>query len=82
MMPRRRSKAVVFRNPVGTGGVVLAQHRGRKGEAAPENWSKIDAKYAVCASGKNQSPIDLKGFVEADLKALKLDYTAGVVDST
>ena len=34
----------------------------------------------MCASGKNQSPIDLKGFIEADLKALKLDYKAGVVD--
>jgi carbonic anhydrase len=31
----------------------------------------------MCASGKNQSPIDLKGFVEADMKPLKLDYKAG-----
>jgi carbonic anhydrase len=65
---------------VGTGGTVLAQHWGYNGEAAPQNWGKIDAKYAMCASGKNQSPIDLKGFVEADLKALKLDYSAGIVD--
>jgi carbonic anhydrase len=30
----------------------------------------------MCALGKNQSPIDLANFVEADLKPLKLDYTS------
>ena len=59
---------------------VLAQHWGYEGEAGPQNWGKLDAKFAACASGKNQSPIDLKGFVEADLKPLKLDYKAGVAD--
>jgi carbonic anhydrase len=29
---------------------------------------------------KNQSTIDLKGFVEADLKPLKLEYKEGIVD--
>jgi carbonic anhydrase len=62
-----------------TTGTALAQHWGYDGEAGPQNWGK-DAKYAVCASGKNQSPIDLKGFVEADLKPLKLDYKAGIAD--
>jgi carbonic anhydrase len=64
---------------IGIKGTALAQHWGYDGEAGPQNWGK-DAKYALCASGKNQSPIDLKGFVEADLKALKLDYKAGVAD--
>lgn len=64
----------------GSTGTALAQHWGYEGEAAPQNWSKLDAKFALCASGKNQSPIDLKGFVEADLKPLKLDYKAGVAD--
>lgn len=61
-------------------GTALAQHWGYEGEAAPQNWSNLDAKFALCASGKNQSPIDLKGFVKADLKPLKLDYKAGVAD--
>jgi carbonic anhydrase len=55
----------------------LAQHWGYAGEAGPENWSKIDAKFVMCAIGRNQSPIDLAGFVEADLKPLKADYKAG-----
>lgn len=58
-------------------GVALAQHWGYSGEAGPENWSKIDAKYAMCGIGRNQSPIDLGTFVEADLKPLKFAYKRG-----
>lgn len=64
----------------GPTGTILAQHWGYEGEAGPQNWGKLDPNFGVCASGKNQSPIDLKGFIEADLKALKLDYSAGIVD--
>lgn len=58
-------------------GSAWSQHWGYKGEAGPENWSKIDQKFAMCAIGRNQSPIDLAGFVEAELKPLTLDYKAG-----
>ena len=64
----------------GPTGTILAQHWGYEGEAGPQNWGKLDPNFGVCASGKNQSPIDLNGFIEADLKALKLDYSAGIVD--
>jgi len=58
----------------------LAQHWGYSGESGPENWSKLDATFAMCGLGRNQSPVDLGGFVEADLKPLKLDYRAGAAD--
>lgn len=61
-------------------GPVWAQHWAYEGEAGPQNWGKLDAKFAACASGKNQSPIDLKGFIEAELKPLKLDYKAGATE--
>src|SRR5688572_32089862 len=76
----RKSKlAIAMVTVLATGptGTILAQHWGYEGEAGPQNWGKLDAKFAMCASGKNQSPIDLSGFVEADLKPLKLDYKAG-----
>jgi carbonic anhydrase len=57
-----------------------AQHWGYSGEGGPENWSKIDAKYAICATGRNQSPINLVGFVEADLKPLKFSYKTGATE--
>ena len=59
-------------------GVALAQHWGYSGEAGPENWSKIDAKYAMCGAGRNQSPVDLTAFIAAELKPLKFGYKAGV----
>lgn len=61
-------------------GTASAQHWGYAGEAGPENWSKIDPKFAMCALGRNQSPIDLRGFVESDLKPLKFAYKAGAAD--
>jgi carbonic anhydrase len=53
-----------------------AQHFGYSGEAGPANWGKLDAKNVLCAIGRNQSPIDLKDFVEADLQPLRQDYKA------
>jgi carbonic anhydrase len=59
----------------------LAQtHWGYEGEAGPSNWSKLDPKFMMCTLGKNQSPIDISGFVEADLKPLKFTYAAGASD--
>ena len=76
----RLAVSAVLMLAIGTPGTVLAQHWGYQGDAAPQNWGKLDAKFALCATGKNQSPIDLGGFVEADLKPLKLDYKAGIAD--
>ncbi len=58
----------------------LAQHWGYSGEAGPDNWSKVDPKFALCALGRNQSPIDLAGFVEAELAPLKIAYKPGAAD--
>lgn len=58
----------------------LAQHWSYEGEAAPANWSKLDPKFVMCGIGKNQSPIDLANFTEANLKPLKLNYKAAASD--
>lgn len=50
-------------------------HWSYSGEEGPENWAKLTPEYGACA-GKNQSPIDLTGFIEADLKRLKVNYHA------
>lgn len=53
------------------------KHWGYEGEEGPSNWAKLDPKFVMCGLGKNQSPIDITGFVEADLKPLKFTYSAG-----
>jgi carbonic anhydrase len=58
--------------------VLAAQtpHWTYSGEEGPENWAKLSPEFNPCA-GKNQSPINLTGFIKADLKPIKFSYQAG-----
>ncbi len=51
-------------------------HWGYTGHAGPAHWGELDPAYAVCASGVNQSPIDVADMLEAELPALGFDYSA------
>lgn len=55
-------------------------HWDYSGEAGPDNWAKLTPEFHACA-GKNQSPVDLDGFIEAELTPLKLSYTAGASEA-
>jgi carbonic anhydrase len=55
-------------------------HWSYSGEAGPENWGKLDAKYVTCNTGRNQSPIDLTNFVEADLDPITYNYQTGTTE--
>ncbi len=46
---------------------------GYSGDNGPEHWASLHPEYSAC-SGKNQSPIDLKRFTEADLPSIPLVY--------
>lgn len=56
--------------------VTPGTHWDYSGEAGPQNWAKLTPEFHSCA-GQNQSPVNLDGFIEAELTPLKLDYTAG-----
>lgn len=49
-------------------------HWGYVGHTSPEHWGELDGAFKLCASGKNQSPIDLRDFVDADLPPLDFRY--------
>ena len=51
-------------------------HWEYSGEAGPDNWAKLSPEYSACA-GKNQSPINLTGFIEAKLKPIIFNYRGG-----
>ena len=55
-------------------------HWGYSGETGPDNWGKLDPDYAACATGKNQSPIDLANFTEADLEPIAFAYKPGTTE--
>ena len=52
-------------------------HWGYSGDQGPTHWGKLDPEFSACSEGKNQSPINLTGFIEADLKPIGIDYEAG-----
>jgi carbonic anhydrase len=49
-------------------------HWGYDGLGAPENWDKIKPGYALCSTGKRQSPIDIRGGIKVDLEPIRFDY--------
>lgn len=44
------------------------------GKESPEHWGELHKDYHLCSSGKNQSPIDLKNFIESDLAPIEFHY--------
>lgn len=44
------------------------------GKLGAANWGKLDPDYAICASGKRQSPIDIHNAIRADLPPLRVAY--------
>ena len=54
-----------------------SSHWGYSGKEGPKNWGKISKDYAICGSGKNQSPINLTGFISSDLQPIGFNYKPG-----
>lgn len=51
-------------------------HWGYSGEQGPDNWASLSGDNFSC-TGKNQSPINLTGFIESELKPLEFHYQSG-----
>jgi carbonic anhydrase len=48
-----------------------------EGEHGPAHWGDVKTDYAMCKTGKNQSPIDITGAVKADLPTIQFAYKTG-----
>lgn len=49
-------------------------HWGYTGAAGPQEWGNLSTKFALCQSGKRQSPVDIMDEVSADLYSLSFQY--------
>ncbi len=45
-----------------------------QGQQGPMHWGDLRAEYAVCKTGKHQSPIDIRGAKAADLPPIEFSY--------
>ncbi|MBI2307059.1 MAG: carbonic anhydrase family protein [Rhodocyclales bacterium] len=49
-------------------------HWAYEGEGGPEHWGKLKPEYAACASGKRQSPIDIRDGIRVDLPTIEFAW--------
>jgi carbonic anhydrase len=52
-------------------------HWSYSGAEGPGHWAELDPAFTACSEGKNQSPINLAGFIESDLKPIEIHYEVG-----
>jgi carbonic anhydrase len=54
-----------------------AGHWDYEGNAGPQAWGHLKPEFATCASGKRQSPIDIRDGIKVELEALQFSYKPG-----
>jgi len=59
----------------GSASASSGHHWGYSGEAGPAHWATLNPAFAICGGGVNQSPINLTGFVEAELAPMEFHYS-------
>jgi carbonic anhydrase len=50
------------------------EHWSYQGEGGPDQWAQIKPEFATCASGKRQSPIDIRDGIAVQLDPVLFDY--------
>jgi len=53
-------------------------HWSYSGIDGPQNWGSLASDYSLCASGRNQSPIDIRRTTLSNL--FELDFSYGSVE--
>ena len=53
---------------------VHAAHWDYQGDGGPQAWAQLKPDFATCASGKRQSPIDIRDGIKVQLDAVQFDY--------
>ena len=55
-------------------------HWSYGGSDGPEHWGDLAPEYVQCKVGVNQSPVDITRSVEAELPALRLNYSGATTE--
>ncbi|NRP75824.1 Carbonic anhydrase [Ensifer psoraleae] len=52
-------------------------HWSYEGESGPEHWGSLSKENSACSSGSQQSPLDIRGAIKADIPGLALNWKSG-----
>ncbi|WP_404403982.1 carbonic anhydrase [Pelagibacterium halotolerans] len=52
-------------------------HWSYGGDTGPEHWGDLDESYATCATGTQESPINITGAIDADIPQIAIDWKTG-----
>ena len=74
--PARKSKSTFSSGSVGSAG--KANQWSFDGKYGPQNWGRIRKDWAVCSTGRRQSPIDIRDTVMVDLEPPRFHYQESV----
>lgn len=55
-------------------------HWTYEGEEGPEHWGSLKPEYALCSTGKTQSPVDIVGAYSTDIHDIRFDYRASALN--
>lgn len=69
--PRPDAKTARHADAKGHGGEI---HWAYDGEGGPERWGELKPEFRTCATGKRQSPIDIRDGIRVDLEKIQFDY--------
>jgi carbonic anhydrase len=71
---RRRILLGLALCPACAAGAWAEAHWSYGGDGAPEKWGTLDTEFRACSIGTEQSPIDLKDAVNADLPSMSIAW--------
>jgi carbonic anhydrase len=60
--------------PDGHSAAAHAPHWDYQGEGGPQAWAQLKNEFSTCATGKRQSPIDIRDGIKVQLDSVQFDY--------
>lgn len=79
--PHRPPHRAVHRtgpHAAGTGHIPAPRgHWAYGGDDGPDAWARLSPEYAGCATGRRQSPIDIRDGIQVQLQPIAFDYHPG-----
>lgn len=76
-MKRHIILAITLAATFTAGAVEQSLHWGYENQESPEHWGKLSPDFALCETGKNQSPVNIQGVLKTHQSKMELNFKQG-----